>query len=413
MDVFAQGNDIKRRQELLAQMLQQSQDAPITGQYGLGQALAKLGTAYLTKQGQQSLTDQASANQGEYQKQLAAELGTFQNRFQGTPGNEMDNPTEGDPVMALQQAMASRFPEMRAMGQAGLPATIAQAAKGPKAPAYKEHMAPDGTLLRTTEGKPGAEVLGRYAKPKDEWTEPFDLQADGRTIKAIRNKTTGETKAVGSGGTTVSLNTGDRMALKNFIEAASPGGKSFDSAKAARESMTIGLEQVKAINEGAKTGSLGAVQQELRKFGELLNVPNSATAPTEVLGNLAMQKVLAKLGGLGVGISSTDRDFLFKAQGDLSTQPQALKRLLALSLAGDIRALDQHGQVVAGLQGEVPEGLRNAMRININTKIDDPEVAKMVENVLAGRATTDGMAVQPAASGLRPQQTPTRVPWGK
>lgn len=426
-DVFSQMTEQKRRRELMAQMLQQSQQAPIVGNTGLGQALAKLGTAYIVGKGNDRLDKMEADTRSRYNSEMAGELQNFLGRYQGKPGEVLDDrqagalmndnvnpslaePVKSDPQGALMAAMASRFPELQAIGKTGLPAVLKSGMEKPAAP--KRHVI-NGKLVEDTET--GSRVVGDYSEPKDKYSEPYTIPgAGGQPLLVRKNLATGKVEPVDTGVKQI-VNTGDNAGIKGLVETNLPGGKGYEKASAAAESLRLGNEMVAAIGQGAKTGSLGEVQQTARKFFELAGVPNAATAPTDVLSGVAKQKVLAKLGGLGTAISNSDRDFLSSAQGDLTTDPQALKRLIAISMAGDLLALNRHSKNVRALDGKLDPSVQEAMNIGFTVEIGDPEIAAMVENVVAGKPTVAGKpgATPSNPNGNKPTRTqPSVSNWG-
>jgi hypothetical protein len=406
-DVFAEETALKRRRDLLAVLMQQSQSAPIVGNTGLGQALAKLGTAWIAGKRGQELDSAESTNRGKYGEQLAGELSKFMQTREGAPGQVLDDagasalmnqeinpqladPVRADPKRAVFEAMASRFPEMKAVGGAGLKDVLAR-------PAMEKPIEVNGQLVDPVT----KQVIGDF-RTKDKWSEPYEIPGPSGKLLVRKNLETGKVESVAGAGTNVSVNTGENSFIKGLGESVLPGGKSYEPAKAASQSLTLANEMVAAVNQGAKTGSLGNLQQELRKFGELMGVQNAATAPTEMLGNVSKQKVLAKLGGLGAQISNSDRDFLSSAQGDLSTNPEAMKRLLALSMAADLKEINRHSKSARALEGKIDPELLQAANIGFTAEIADPAISAMIDNVLAGKPTVAGVA---GASSANPNPT--------
>lgn len=136
-DVITQQDEIARRRKLLNAMQQQSSEAPIVGNTGLGQALAKIATAYITSKGQGKLAEQETANRAAYGQQLGGEVNAYMDRSQGRAGDTMDDqqaaalmqndvapqlaePVAANPREAIIRAMTSKFPEMQTLGKAGM-----------------------------------------------------------------------------------------------------------------------------------------------------------------------------------------------------------------------------------------------------------------------------------------------------
>lgn len=411
-DFESQQADIARKRQLAQAMMQQAmtpaQGQMVSGHYvgpGIGALQPLIGAILGTKFNQDA--DKASAGAAsQYREGLGKELDSYEQTRNGTPGQVMSDeqasqlmqngvqpqlsePIQADPRKAARDALISAFPEMRSLGAQD----YAEARK--KSAGYKDHTV-NNKIVRTYEdGR--VQQLGDF-ETQDKWTDPYMMDGPQGKILVRKNLSTGKVESVIGSGQQINVNTGDNAALKGLIEANLPGGKGREPAVAAAQSLQLANEQLAAIAEGAKTGSLGNVQQELRKFGELIGVKDAATAPTEMLGSLAKQRVLAKLGGLGAQISNSDRDFLSSAQGDLTTNPEAFKRLLAISIAADLKVLNNHGKSVSALDGKIDEQLQGAMKVPFTVQLNDPEVGAMVDRVLAGKPSVLGATVQPKAS---------------
>lgn len=129
-DVFADAESIARRRALLAAMNGQAQQSPIVGDTGLGQALAKLGTAWITSRGQRKLDTAAGENRTAYAQQLGQEIQNYLSQRQGGEGPlPTSGPSAGmgpgeevqaNPRAAVAMAMASRFPELQRVGTADM-----------------------------------------------------------------------------------------------------------------------------------------------------------------------------------------------------------------------------------------------------------------------------------------------------
>lgn len=127
-DIFADAESLKRRRALLDAMTQQNMQSQIQGggNYGLGQALAKIGTAWTLKNKAGKLEEESSANREAYNKGLGGEVDKYLTTRQGGQVN-LPGPTEdgspltgqmpGDPRAAIVAAMTSRFPEMQGLGK--------------------------------------------------------------------------------------------------------------------------------------------------------------------------------------------------------------------------------------------------------------------------------------------------------
>lgn len=417
-DIFTEAESLKRRRALLEALSQQALQSPIVGRgYGLGQALAKMGTIALAGRGQRDLDEAESRNRADYTSALTSELQNYLKTSQGAPGQVMDDrmahnlmvndqapppltePVKADPREAIVQAMASRFPEMRSVGAAGLQEML----RPPKPDEWSVQFAPDGTMIRFSKaGK--MEVGQRFGKPEEKWSDPYLGTVDGKAVLLRRNLTTNKVEQVGSGpGVSVNVggeNAGEKAVFTGTVEQVLPKGKSYEGAVSADQNLRLTTEALGALKAGGDAGFAGTAIQYLRKAGERFGVENAATAPTDTLSSTLKQRVFAKLGGLGVAISDADRRFMAEASGDLSTDSQALRRLMALDTAASILEISRHNRRVDELakRGGAFE-LLQANRLPINFIAPDEEFAKMVDNVLAGKPTVDAPSskAKPAA----------------
>lgn len=419
MDPILEQQAIARRRALLEAMMQQSQQSTITGNTGLGQALAKLGTAWIGGRKGQALDQAEEGARGRYGEGLSGAVEQYLRTREGTSGGVLDDtgaanlmqnnqlppgglpdPMAGNPRKAVVEAMSSRFPEMQAIGKAELGGLL----KKPNSE-FKDSEV-DGKIVRTfIDGR--TQVLGDF-KTKDQWEAAPDVVVDGRTIKVQRNKATGELKSVGAGQSITVQNTpenkGEAAVLTTTVEQISPKGKSYEGAQSADANLRATTEALGNLKQGADMGALADFGQVLRKLGERVGIANAATVPTDQLSSVLKERVFHKLGGLGVAISDADRKFMQEAAGDISKDPVAMKRLLALDAAASIKELSRHNQKVDSLasRGGAYE-LLGSNRFNVNFTAPDPEFAQMLDNVFAGKPTAEGIASPtPAANPMKP-----------
>lgn len=181
--------------------------------------------------------------------------------------------------------------------------------------------------------------------------------------------------------------------LKQGAQGISPGGKSYEEAQGATKSLSNYAEALQSINEGANSGMAEPVVQGFRKALEAIGIPDAATGPTDNLSAQLQRAAFNKLGGLGAQISDADRQFVTKSQGDLTTNPQALKRMLALDAAMSMMSVEKHNTRADAL-GEATDSrdITDANKFRFDFSFDkDPEMAAMIDNVLRGRPTTAGL----------------------
>lgn len=428
-DLYADQESIQRRRQLLAAMQGQNLGGKIegNGKQALVQALSKLGTAYVLKNGGSKLDQENSDNQTAQQAQLGAELENYMNTRQGRPGETMSDaqvqnlmqndqapqlaePVQADPRKAVLQAMTSRDPRMQAVGAAGLQ----ELGKGPAKP---EVMNVNGKLVRIgPDGMPTQ--VGDYSDPKPKWgnVEQFGAVA-GKPLMGQRDQTSGKVDWAPTGGVNVGVDVnmpGEKKGVEKFqekqIESLMPGGEDFAAAKGSAEAVRANQESLGSINAGGQTGFAGEAVQVLRKMGTMVGIGDAATTTnTDALGAQLGQRVLAKLGGkLGGQISDGDREFLSKVSGNLTTDPAALKRLIAIDTFASLEAINKFNDRIGSTVQRNP-GYADLQNYTVPINADfgqDPEFAAMMANLLKGKASNAGMATAPGAPSAPQQPVP-------
>jgi hypothetical protein len=131
--IVTQQGELARRRKLLEAMQGQNMGTQIQGGgrgNAIGQALAKVATAYMLAQGGEKLAGEEAANRGQYQGALQGELNNYLTSRDGQPAQELPGPTQdgqsplmapavkGNPREAIVRAMTSQLPEMQAVGRA-------------------------------------------------------------------------------------------------------------------------------------------------------------------------------------------------------------------------------------------------------------------------------------------------------
>ena len=148
-DIFAEAEGLQRRRALLDALEKQGRETPITGvgsaKYSTGQAIAKILTAMMAQKQGDQLTQDMSANQGQYNTQLSEGVGRYLDTYGGKPGGTLNDaqaealmrqnvapppedlaePVKADPRKAVTEALASRLPELRAVGGGGMKELLA------------------------------------------------------------------------------------------------------------------------------------------------------------------------------------------------------------------------------------------------------------------------------------------------
>lgn len=459
MDVFSQADQLKRNRALIDAMMQQNMASQPQGNTGLGQALSKIATAYILAKRGDSLAEKDTANRAQYQSELSGELQKYLDTRNGLPGQTMttdqaqnlmqndvapnlQEPTQGNPRQAVINAMASRFPELQAVGRAEFPQLGKQE--------MGEIKEVNGRLVRLLPGQ-APQVIGDYSNPQVVEGRAMRFGPDGKpqVLYDARPKF-GAVTQIGTGpngepimgqldadtgkasfapkGTTVNVDTTGKIGQKfgeKQVEGLMPGGASFVAADSAAKNLAATQEALASLNGGGDTGAAADPIQTLRKFGERLGISNAATSPTDNLSAILKQRILAKTGGLGNQISDADRLFMTSASGDLSTDPIALRRLLALDAVTSMKQIERHNRIIdARLRsdptGEAYPGMEDYKVFQELNAGSDPMFAQMLMNVMAGKPTIDTppkgadrqLAPRQPAQPMTIPKPGERRPWG-
>lgn len=401
----------RRRQ--LAQAVMQSGMAPLQGQMVSGHYVAPGLLGHLSQVGKflggmamdKQLDEQQKTLSNARNTQMAEGLERYLKTREGAPGQVMNDqqaadlmnndqaptlaePVKADPRRAVIEAMTSQFPELQKVGQMDFAAMLKS--KGADPSMIKES---GGQFYDLSSGKP---VLLGGAEYGPTETIGGDLYQRGPGGKLVKLDNAPKVS------TTVNNNP-TQAGLKKYQEAVgealAPGGKSRTSAEQANEGLTASVEALQAVNDGARQGIAQPAMQVVRKLAAELGISDAATAPTDVLNASLKNSIFKELGGLGAQVSNSDRDFVRDFSGDLTTDPVALKRMLALRIAGQIKRVNQHNKQAAAFGRTVDDpNFESVAGTPLNIQIPDDEVAAMVDNVLTGKPTTAGMK-QPTAGG--------------
>lgn len=406
MNVFTEGDEIARRRKLAEALMQQSQEAPIQGNTGLGQALAKIATAYITKRNTDKLGEEASANKDRYQGELSSALDSYMTKMNGKPGetltdgqaaNLMQNdvaptlaePVKADPKGAVMSAFASQFPEMKALGAAGMQGMMKQEQETFGNPVTER--GPNGQLISVQYGNRGTrkplEGAMPFEKPlvvnnqlvdpaappgkdfRDKYTPPGVVATgpNGQPIVGQTEQGTGKVNFAPGGGTTI--NTGDK-GRNAFVEKLGDSKvkmleKSYETAQAASNVLPALEQAQKDFDAGIKSGIAGNAGLVLAKAAKALGLGDvdPSIANTESFkANMARNVFsLIKNLGSGTGISNTDLQFAEKAGGgDIALDDQALIRLLSIAQQGAANTLFGHTEMLQRLQGD-PQAEGNSL----------------------------------------------------
>lgn len=412
MDVFAEAEGLKRRRALLERMQQQAANPAIQGprKYAIAQLLASLATQQQASRGLKGIDSAEAANREQYGTELGSEMERYIGRQEGDPGAPQlpgapavpevapglpglpampavsaINPTPPQPRRAVFDAIASRFPEMQAVGKAGM----AEMLKKPAAPRPLDDwkIAPDGTPYRTGPQGQFERGQGNFGKPE----KPL-VQVD-------------------------TYPKADEKAAQTQHDQVLPGGEMYKRAEGAQKLIAASREAINAYKLGASSGTFEPFFQGVRGLISRVTGADPKTINTDVLGSRLAEMTLAAAGGsLGAQISNSDRDFISQIEGNIQMQPEAVKRVLAINTALAIKQQFQYQRALKTVvgRGGAMAGAENFAALMDHGMPDDPEFTKMVENVLVGKDSTAGMAAggapaRPAAPNAPPQSRDPRI----
>lgn len=357
-----------------------------------------LGGQYMNK----GLDQQQQAIGEQYNTRMAEGLEKFLRTRNGVPGETMTDqqaadlmgndqaptlrePVQADPKRAMLEAMTSGIGPLQQIGQMELQALLRKKEFDPAM--IKEA---GGQFYDFSSGKPVLVGGNEYGSTERIDGDLYQRGPGGKLLKLDNAPKV----------TTNVQNLPPAAGLKKYQEALgeslAPGGKSRLGAEQAQEGLTASVEALQSLNDGARMGIAQPAMQVVRKFGQELGIQNAATAPTDALSAALKQSVFKDLGGLGAQISDADRKFVTEFSGDLATDQAALKRMLAIRIASQIKKVSQHNKQAQAFGASVGDpGFEAVAGSPLNIQIPDDEVANMVDNVLSGRPSTNGM--QPAA----------------
>lgn len=412
MDVFTQQQEIERRRKLMAALEQQATSAPITGSgYGWQQALAKLGTAYVSGQKQKELAQEQTANQKLYSAQLQGEVGGYLDKFSGKPGEVMTDdmaqalmqndqapqladPIRPDPRAAVAGAMSSQFPEMQGIGKAGLtdylasqkrqapqpisqldylklsgydPKTRVQAAMtgdmSQLQPEAKEHVVGEQIFRGNTAGgydvaKDAREQFGAPFQRGGDW---YQKDSRGKEYKLDNAPKT----QVNVGAPHISVNTAENAYLKARGGDVAGQVKTLQEQAANSIGVLRGVEQLRELDaKGTFSGPTAAAAQFVSQLGQVLGIPvdsakmaNSEGYRAEVMNTFI--KSMQSLGG-AKGLSEKESMMVAQALPNIERSPEARRIIFGIMEARAKQSVDEYRRVQESERKAYPsEGMLN------------------------------------------------------
>lgn len=357
-DVSVEAQALARRQKLLDSMQQRVMSPEIrgTGAQGLVQLLSNLGSAWLLKGAQEDQAAQMKANEAARLASLQQNLGAFFDKSQGRSGEtlstqqagdlllndvappQLAEPVKANPREAVLQAMASQHPELQAIGRMSMAELMKQGTK----PGFKDHMTQDGSMVRVYDDGT-VKPLGNFAKPKDQWSEPFTIQGvDGKPLMVKRNLATNEVDVVDKAPKVTANASANAKSVtgQGETEFAKALGKDVagefklarEAAQQAYKAKSFVGQMQKLEESGIFTGPTANIATTLGAVGQAMGLP----VDTEKLANsqafqqqfaAQVANVLTMGGGIGRSMTDADRKAFEQSLPTMIMTPQGRQRV--------------------------------------------------------------------------------------
>lgn len=363
--IITQQGEIARRRKLLEAMQGQNMQSGIVGSHrgaAIGQALAKVATAYMLGKQGEGLAQEETGNRGQYQQALQGELHNYLNTRDGAPSVPMDGPTQdgsqlmslpvkGNPREAIVQAMASQFPELQNIGKADFATLRKDVMSAKDLAGLAEKFTPDSIAQYQQTGNPSVlrlvpkqHVVNNTLVNASQYGDgtPSELgyygdkygpdeKVNGEVIQ--REMRSGKAHQVANrpAQTNVSLS----PTIKGEDAFASQLGKDIaGEVKVAREQALAGyntmssLKQLKQLDaQGVFAGPTANVATAVNALAQTFGVPvdeaklaNSQAYQQQLAQQIS--KVLTMGGGVGRSMTDEDRKAFEKSLPQLLLSPQ-------------------------------------------------------------------------------------------
>lgn len=335
-DFVTQEEGLSRRRKLLDAMMQKNLNTPITGRGAapVGQALLQVLASYIGSKNEEKLQTEAAEISGKRGADLQTKLSSYMDQRQGRPGDVMSDqdaanlmqndvaptlaePVKANPREAVIKAMASKHPELQAIGKMDLAAQLAGQKKS-----FDDKVMPDGTIVRVTDDGT-VKPLGNFAKKPDQWSEPFLMKGtDGKPLMVKRNLTTNEVDVVdkapkvtanaSANAKTVSGEGESEFAKALGKDVAGEFKLARQNAQNAYKAQSFVNQMQKLEESGIFTGPTANVATTLGAVAQTLGIPvdekklaNSQAFQQQFAAQVA--NVLTSGGGIGRSMTDADR----------------------------------------------------------------------------------------------------------
>jgi hypothetical protein len=445
-DLITQQGEIARRRKLLEAMQGQNMQTSVQGSskgYSIGQALAKVATAYMLGRQGDDLAGQERSNRESYTDALQSGLQSYLNTRDGVPAQEMPGPmpdgksvlmspaVAANPREAIVRAMASQMPELQAIGKADF-AGLAKNAMSQNdwlklADQYdpqsvvRAQQANDPRLLQPKKhvqvvNNQAVDFSGTTPQPLFDGRDRFgpvgpqgkDRNGDNLIGQVVQG--TGEVRW-GPQGQTINVgDTADKIAMNQSGEVLKNAREQvLDAQQGLSESRRLmALASDPSIASGFTAGPEGMFQAIAAKLK--LDPKNAAAATQALVSGIAAQTLEASKELKG-SISEKEKPFLEQARaGQIQYTPEALQYLAGLSMAVNhnrlLNAVQQHSSAASIPGGDLISKLHPLPALGS---------WEMPENLFAetvnGRVRYRGTPVNPQPG--KPAGTPTVSNWNE
>jgi hypothetical protein len=424
--IIAQQGEIARRRQLMAAMQGQNMQTGIQGSgrgNTIGQALAKVATAYLLAKNAKELAGEEATNRDQYQQALQGELGSYITTRDGSGPQEMQGPLEpgqedvprpmlpgspGNPREAVVRAMASQFPELQAIGKAEFGGLKKDQMTAKDMAGLAEKFTPQSITAYAQSGNPSVLRL----LPKQHVVANSIVNADQYgeqkpTEQGYFGETFGPDERVN--GEVIQR---DTRSGKAHQVAVRPPSSTVNVIPPAQK---VGLEEL-AKKYAANVAKMGETAQESRKFVGMIDQLGKLTDAGTYSGPLSDAAVWVNRLASSAGIP-VDASKLSNSESYASVASEAAQRLIGQF--GGNRGLtateaEQIKQIVPQLQSS-PQAryqMSQILRGVAERNMSDYKAAH--SNYISFVQTQDPNKIDPTLYGSQmPTETPTPAQPGK
>lgn len=322
----------------------QQPNTPLMGKISPLAMLAGIGTNFLTQKTDSDAAARQKKIQGDAAKSTSEGLESFFKNVQpgamtpGTPATpfgsrdmpqqDAQQPAPVDRNSIIAQTLASQNPMLRSA------AANWQKQQGERANQY-------ATAVKDSAPQLAADAIRNQEIPADKLPAPMEPQfgsvpGPNGLIPTVTNTGRGgfKTGSFGPGAapsaTATVQNSPD---YKDLVESRSKElEKKKLSATAAKDILSANMAAVQALEEGGRLGGTEGIKQAVRKVAQGFGLENAATAPTEQLSMALGEQILAHARKLAP-VTGEDIKRLEAIKGSISTDPQALVRMLSITTA--------------------------------------------------------------------------------